>query len=53
VWYLGKVGKCDFRRMGMRSLHVGCNSAGFEKEELVVHMICQYSISGSLVLQGW
>jgi hypothetical protein len=34
----------------VQNLHVGCNSAGFEKGELV-HMIRQYSIGGSQVLQ--
>jgi hypothetical protein len=51
VWYLGKVGECESRRMGMQTLHVGCNSAGFEKGELV-HVIRQFSISGSLVLHN-
>jgi hypothetical protein len=36
--------------MGVRNLHVGCSSAGFEKGELG-HMICQYSVSGTQVLQ--
>ena len=50
MWYLDEVGKCDSRRMVVQSLHVDCDSAGFEKGELV-HVICQYSISGSEVLQ--
>jgi hypothetical protein len=36
--------------VGVRNLHVDCNSAGFEKGELV-HVICQCSIRGSQVLQ--
>jgi hypothetical protein len=50
VWYLVEVGKCDSRRMVVLSLHVDCNSAGFEKRELA-HVIRQCSISGSQVLQ--
>ncbi len=51
MWYLDEVEKCDLRRMGMQNLHVCCNSAGFEKGELL-HVIHQYSISGSQVLQN-
>jgi hypothetical protein len=36
--------------MGVRSFDVDCNSAGFEKGELV-HVIQQYLVSGSQVLQ--
>jgi hypothetical protein len=51
MWCLDEVGKCDLvRRMGVWSLHVDCNSAGFEKGGLA-HVIRQCSIGGSQVLQ--